>query len=304
MVGLYGRVLVPLDGSELAEQVLPHLQRLVSPAATTVALVNVIESMRFTTATPRHAPPNLYASLRASAEKYLAEQQGRLQAAGFGVETYVVEGDPATGILHVATTANVDLIAMTTHGRSGFVLWALGSVAERVIRETQLPVYLVREGTALPGDRLHRILVPLDGSARAEQALPQAVALAKATGAELMLLQVIQLLDDRNEELLFKDATESQAAFSEWQLNAESYLQQLAQSIQAEGVTCLCNAKRGDVVPTIIETAESEGVDLLVMGTHGRSGLSRWVFGSVTNKVLRGVSCPLLVIHNPPADSS
>jgi nucleotide-binding universal stress UspA family protein len=299
---IYRRILVPLDGSVLAEQVLSHLQRLVSPAVTTVVLVNVIESMRYTGATPRYAPPNIYASLRSSAERYVVGQQERLQAAGFGVETYVIEGDPATRILHVATTANVDLIAMTTHGRSGFIRWALGSVAERIIRETQLPVFLVRETTALPGDRLRRILVPLDGSALAEQALPEAVALAKATGAELMLLQVIQPLDDRNEELLFKDAAEAKAVFAEWRMNVASYLQQLAQSIQAEGVNCLCKAELGDVVSTIIDTAASEEVDLLVMSTHGRTGLSRWVYGSVANKVLRGVACPLLVIHNPPAD--
>ncbi len=202
--------------------------------------------------------------------------------------------------MRVATATNVDLIAMTTHGRSGFVRWALGSVAERVVCETPLPVFLVRETTAAAGDKLRRILVPLDGSLLAEQALPEAVALAQATGAELLLLQVIQALDEGNQHILFKNAAEAQAAFAQWQTSAETYLRQVAQPIQAQGGVCVCRALAGNVVETIIATAETAGIDLLVISTHGRSGLQRWVYGSVANKVLRGVSCPLLVIHNPP----
>ena len=108
---------------------------------------------------------------------------------------------------------------------------------------------------------------------------------------------MIQPLDDRNQEILFKDVAEAQAAFAEWQTNAAAYLHEKAQPFQAENVTCLYKAELGDVAPTIIDTAETEHIDLLVMSTHGRSGLRRWVYGSVANKVLRGVTCPLLLIH-------
>jgi len=304
MVGFYRKILVPLDGSALAEQVLPHLHRLAAPGEMRVVLVTVMEPARYAMAANRYTPPNYFTLIRSSAETYIAQQQQQLKAAGFQVEAYVVDGDAAGAILQVATTAQVDLIAMTTHGRSGFMRWALGSVAERIVCETPLPVFLVRETTTWRGEQLRRILVPLDGSPLAEQALPEAVALAKAAGAELLLLQVIQPLDDRNQDLLFKNAEEAQAAFREWQAGAVAYLQQLAASIQAEGVTCRCQPLLGDVVQTIIDTTENEGIDLLVMSTHGRSGLRRWVYGSVANKVLRGVACPLLVIHNPPTAST
>ena len=304
MIGLYDKILVPLDGSMLAEQVLPHLQRLATPTDTTFVLVNVINSANYVATHSRYLPPDYFTRLRASAEAYLAEQQRPLEEAGFRVEAYVGDGDAAGSVLQIATATHADLIAMTTHGHSGFVRWALGSVAERIISETTLPIFLVRETTALPSNKLHRILVPLDGSALAEQALPTASALAKATGAELLLLQVIQPLDDRNQDILFKDAAEAQAAFAEWRTNAEAYLHGKGQPFQDEGVTCLSKAELGDVAPTIIDTATNERIDLLVMSTHGRSGLGRWVYGSVANKVLRGVTCPLLLIHHTTSEQS
>lgn len=297
MIGLYHKILVPLDGSTLAEQVLPHLRRLATPIDTTFVLVNVINSANYVATHSRYLPPDYFTRLRISAEEYLAEQGRPLEQAGFRVETHVADGDAAGSILHVAATTQADLIAMTTHSRSGFVRWALGSVAERVVSETALPVFLVRETTTLPTDKLHRILVPLDGSALAEQALPTAGALAKATGAELLLLQVIQPLDDRNQEILFKDDVEAQSAFAEWRANAAAYLHEKAQPFQAVGVPCLYKVELADVAPTIIDTAETERIDLLVMSTHGRSGLRRWVYGSVANKVLRGVTCPLLLLR-------
>lgn len=297
MIGLYHKILVPLDGSTLAEQVLPHLQRLAAPADTTFVLVNVINSANYVATHSRYLPPDYFIRLHTHAEAYLAEQRRRLEQAGFRVEAYVEDGDAASRILHVAATTQPDLIAMTTHGRAGFVRWALGSVAERIVSETGVPLFLVREPTTLPADKLHRILVPLDGSPLAEQALPIAGALAKAISAELLLLQVIQPLDDRNQDILFKDAAEAQAAFVEWRTNAEAYLHEKAQPFQAAGVPCRYKVELADVAPTIIDTAETEHIDLLVMSTHGRSGLRRWVYGSVANKVLRGVTCPLLLIH-------
>lgn len=297
MIGLYHKILVPLDGSTLAEQVLPHLQRLATPADTTFVLVTVINSGTYVATHSRYLPPDYFIRLRADAEAYIAAQRQQLAQAGFRVEAYVGDGDAAGNILQIAATTQADLIAMTTHGRAGFIRWALGSVAERIVSETALPVFLARATTALPSDQVRRILVPLDGSALAEQALPIAGALAKTTGAELLLLQVIQPLDDRNQDILFKDAAEAQAAFAEWRANAEAYLHEKAQPFQAVGVPCRYKVELADVAPTIIDTAGSEPVDLLVMSTHGHSGLRRWVYGSVTNKVLRGVTCPLLLIH-------
>lgn len=301
MVSLYHKILVPLDGSALAEQVLSHLPRLGAPAETSLVLVSVIDPIPYTVAPLDYMPPDFFTYPRSNAETYIVEQQQQLQALGFQVEAHVVEGDAAANIVRVATATQVDLIAMTTHGRSGFARWALGSVAERVVCETALPVFLVRETTALPSDKLQRILVPLDGSPLAEQALPAAVALAQATGAELLLLQVVQTLDKGGQHMLFKNEAEAQAALAQWQTRAETYLQQVAQLIQAQKVVCVCRALAGNVVETIIDTAETADIDLLVLSTHGRSGLRRWFYGSVANKVLRGVSCPLLVIHNLPA---
>lgn len=297
MAGLYRKILLPIDGSAEAERVLVYLPQLAIPGETTLVLVNVVESFRYAMAASRHTPPDFLEHLRSGAEAYITEQRNALQSAGYRVEAYVVEGDAAGSILQVAATAQADLIGMTTHGRSGFVAWALGSVAERVISEADLPVFLVRRSSLPTGDNFRHILMPLDGSPLAEQALPQASALAQASQAKLLLLQVAQTFDEGNRRILFRGEAEAENTLAQWRADAQAYLERLAQQMRAEGIDCAYRVLAGDVAQAIVEAAQEEKADLLVMSTHGRSGLQRWVYGSVSGKVLRSLACPLLLIR-------
>ncbi|MEZ4867069.1 MAG: universal stress protein [Caldilineaceae bacterium] len=298
----YRKILIPLDGSPLAERVLDHIGWLATPGKTELILVSVFESWRYAMTGPELTMPDTLPYIREGIEETLRGQQERLRRAGHRVTAQVVDGDPAQVILEMAQTTGADLIAMSTHGRSGFVRWALGSVAERVIHGAPIPVFLVRAGTTTPQDKLQTILLPLDGSAVAERALPEAQTLASINGVRLLLLQVIQAMDEGNRRLLFPDEVAAASALADARAEATTYLAGIAQQTEAAGVACTYRVAVADPANAICTTAAEEGADLIVMGTHGRSGLKRWVYGSVANKVLRGATCPLLLVHTLAED--
>lgn len=291
-------ILVPLDSSSLAEQVLRELQPFVSPAKTHLILLRAVEPWAYAIAATRYATPESVALIRLSAETYLASQQEQWQNLGYHITVHVVEDDAAESILTTAKRIEADWIAMTTQGRSGVARWALGSVAERVLQGAEVPVFLVRASTTPARGRLHHILVPLDGSPLAEQALTEVQALAQRPDAKITLLQVIQSLDEGNQKILFANKAEAKAAFAEWCADAEKYLQQVARQLLTVGVVTEWRAILGDPAPTILQFAVDEEVDLIAMTTYGRTGLQRAFYGSVANKVLRGATCPLLLVRN------
>lgn len=298
---LYEKILIPLDGSPLAERIFPHLARLALPAETELHLVSVLEAWRYALGGADLAYGDLATYLRDDLHHYLAQQAQILRAVGYRVSTHCREGDAALTVVDVADTIGAQLIALTTHGRSGLRRWALGSVAERILQATTLPVFLVRDETATTA-ALKRLLVPLDGSPLAEDALPQAIHLAKNTGATVLLLAVIQGLDPTNQRLFFQTPTAAAQAMQQWTAESERYLTSISQRLLAQGIPCETHVRVGDPDQEICATTSEAAVDLVVMSTHGRTGFNRWVYGSVANKVLRNACCPMLLtrsaIHN------
>jgi len=297
MKAVYRSIVVPLDGSPLAEQVFGHLKRIAPPAETELHLVGVLEAWRYAVGTPDLAMADLITYLRSDQQSYLAKQSQCLQQQGYRVQIHQREGDAALTIVNVAKQVGAQLIAMTTHGRSGMRRWTLGSVAERVIHAAPLPVLLVRDETVTNGT-LKRILVPLDGSPVAEQALSTAMELATATRASILLLHVIQALDPTNQRMLFHTKAEAESALQQWTADGEKYLESVGQRLFQQGIDYDVRVRTGDPDRVICATTIDAAIDIVVMGTHGRTGIGRWVYGSVANKVLRGVSCPLLLIHS------
>lgn len=296
MTTRYSKIVVPLDGSPFAEHILSHLRRLATPANTELVLIQVLEAWRYALGSADFSMPNLLTQLRESAETYLDQLRQPLEGQGYMVSTQIVMGEAAQSILDVAEAA--DLIAMTTHGRAGFVRWALGSVAERVLQRSVCPVLLVREPISATDGSLQQILVPLDGSAFAEQALPDAQALAQANGASLLLIQALQQPSAGNQRLLFDSEADANALFARWRAEAEAYLMGIAANLNAKGVACTYRVIWGDPDQAILDTIEDEKIDLIVMTTHGRTGMQRWFYGSVANRVLRSAPCPLLLVRN------
>jgi nucleotide-binding universal stress UspA family protein len=303
MNALYEKIVVPLDGSPLAEQIFPHLKRLSLPAATELHLVGVLEAWRYALGASEFGVADLVTYLRDDLQAYLVQQQQALQQQGYRVSIHCHDGDAALTIVDVADQVGAQLIALTTHGRSGIRRWTLGSVAERILHQSTLPILLVRHET-IAKDALKRLLVPLDGSALAEEVLPQAITLAQTTGASILLLQVIQTIDPTNQRLLFSTKAEAESALQWWTEESERYLERVGERLQAAAVPYATRVRTGDPDRVICATTVDAAIDLVVMSTHGRTGFRRWVYGSVANKVLRGVECPLLLMRSRSVDDS
>lgn len=301
---MFKKIVVPLDGSLLAEQTLTFLPRFASPIETHLDLVSVVQPWVYALGMTEATPLSVINELHESWQSYLHQQEVQLASLGYSVRAHIPEGDVAEEILALAENEKADLIAMSTHGRSGFSRLALGSVAERVLQNTTVPLLLVRDSLALQTQApLKHLLSPLDGSSHAEKAVPIAIEMAKQTGAELTLLRVIQELDEHNRRLLFKDEQEAQQSLQSWTALSTRYLEQVAYNLYADGVKVHAEILVGDPDQTICATAETLPADLIVMSTHGRSGMARWMYGSVANKVLRSASCPILLVRNQPEAS-
>lgn len=297
---MFRRILVPLDRSSLAERVLEHVRWLAPAKTTELTLVSVVE--------PSHYYPYTYSGgidtrpERVQAheyfQRYLEAQRARLSKQGYRVTVQVLEGDPAKEILAWAKEWQPSLIAMSTHGRSGFTRWALGSVAEHVIQGASVPIFLVREQTPIPIGQERCILLPLDGSEAAEEAILTAQEAAQNIDASLLLLHVLDAQDIEDLGIYFgNNAAALAETIAHWQVEAESYLAEVASRLRTTGLVVGTRVIAGEPGKVICESAANENIHLIVMSTHGRSGLGRWVYGSTANKVLHTVTCPLILVR-------
>jgi nucleotide-binding universal stress UspA family protein len=291
------RILVPLDGSPLAESILPSVVEFARLTGAHVTLVRVVE------------PATEDAGVReaeAAVQPYLAGVAERLATEGLTVDTLVLSGQAADQIIERAH--DFDLIAMATHGRSGIGRWVYGSVADKVLRGAGTPVLLVRARADGPVATGHprSILAPLDGSEVAEQALPLATAVAKAAGAELALVQSVFWVQMAGGGYPYGDGPVIQAdeMLEQAEAGARAYLGEVEGRLKADGLNVRSVIRFDPAADSILSAAEEEQADLIVMSTHGRSGLGRWVLGSVADRVLRGATTPVLLVRaGTPADS-
>lgn len=293
------KILVPLDGSPFAEHVLSHLPALTVGKETEVFLLQVIETNRYqATIALETFDAEVFGRLREEIQRYLKTKAQELREQGYHAHAMLAEGDVAWNICEVADAQDVDLIAMTTHGRTGLERLVMGSVADRVIRAAKQPVYLVRpDKERVHSLEMRRILVPLDGSELAELALVPAKDLARFHRATLLLVQVIEPIEFYTEGYIYGEAFAPLPATEELEQTAREYLTNVAQKLREEGFQVETLVLRERAPEGIVKASEEQNADLVVMTTHGRSGLSRWVFGSVAEKVLRLVRCPLLLVR-------
>ncbi len=275
------RILVPLDGSALAESVLTQVRQVLLQKDSDVLLVRVLQH-----------PPSSEADtmepmeiLRESAADYLKSIENGLASQGARVRSRVVEGFPASAILETAKTEDATLIAMSTHGRTGLSRWVFGSVTEKVLRASPVPVLAVPSfleqgsGVAPTGARelrFRRIVLPIAAADRSLEALPPVLELAPLFGAQVFLVNVC----------------EGTACSVEVPQMRKAY-----DLLHQAGIAVDPLMKQGDPAVQILETCRETDADLIAMTTHGHSGLSRWVLGSVAEKVLRAARVPILVVR-------
>jgi nucleotide-binding universal stress UspA family protein len=302
-------ILVPLDGSALAESVLPGVQTLARLTGADMTLMQAVEPL---TSLLELAASwefgNMAAERQEAAEQaahvYLTAIAGRLVTAGIAAQPRVVSGRAAEAILQ--TAREFDLIAMATHGRGGVSRWVYGSVTDKVLRGAPVPVLLLRADLDVPvaADRLRRILVPLDGSALAEQALPLAATLARQAGASLILLQSTGWARAAVADYpaFFAGGLGADHLLEQAEESARAYLAQVSRRLGEQGLTVQLEVTPEPAADAILAGAAAQQADLIVMSTHGRGGLGRWVYGSVADRVLRLATLPVLLVRANGAD--
>ncbi len=297
---MYTRILVPLDGSATAEAVLPYAEALAAGFRTAVELLSVIDIGAMVThlaADKVHHLDTIIATEEKNSASYLeriAKSFSRLPT-----ECRIVRGKPEEAILETASKDRNTLIAMATHGRSGAKRWLLGSVAEKVLRGTTNPLFLVRAAAAktTPERIINSIVVPLDGSSLAEQILPTVSSWAQALDVEVTLIRAFEFPASAyygSEDYLPNyDAFRKQA-----RMEAGDYLKEKEESLVREGVRTVSTfTLDGPAADEIIGYAQTAPRAVIAMSTHGRSGVRRWILGSVTEKVVRHGDDPVLVVR-------
>jgi nucleotide-binding universal stress UspA family protein len=233
---------------------------------------------------------------RTQAENYLQDQLMWLRNYGIEPQIEAVIGRPDEVIAQVASELENPMIVMATHGYSGLRRWMLGSVTDKVIHTVSCPVLVVRAGNE---DRtrevtLRRILLPLDGSALARQALPLATEVAIQTGAkELMLLTAVKPIMAEYAYGVIAETNTTEGVGGK--LLAE--VADVADTLTNHGVTITSLVANGFPAEVVVDTANDQQVDLLVMATHGYSGLRRWALGSVADKVIHTTTTPVLLVR-------
>ncbi len=218
----------------------------------------------------------------------------RLQAQGVSVEPRVLAGPPAEAIAQEALRCQADLLVLATHGRTGIARWALGSVADALLHQVATPSLLVRPGQRRWEARPRRVLVPLDGSELAERALEPAAALA-ATAGELLLYQVLPPAAATAADLEHDPSWST--ILAEIRAEALRYLERVAERLRTAGYRVRTATDYGEPAACIAEYARREEADLIVLSSHGRSGLARWLLGSVADALVRLAPVPLLLLR-------
>jgi nucleotide-binding universal stress UspA family protein len=296
---MFERIILALDGSELAEAAIPYVRDLAGQLKAEVYLLHVCpvahqNLMRM----HRIYLDSVAESLRADIKKNWGPDQT------FRVSAEVVDGDPAKVIVEYIQQKKINLAALTTRGASGIRGLAMGSVADKVVRTLGIPTLLVRskEKQTLPAKGvIRRLLVPVDRSDASQIVVPYAQELAKKTTASITLFSMTQTVYAQNLDGMGVGAGVNWDSIDRAsEQYTEEYLSGLEGKIKAQGLKVEHVAILGiDPANEILELEKKISPDLVVMATRGRSPVARWAFGSTAEKVLREGSLPLLLIREP-----
>ena len=326
---MFKRILVPLDGSSLAEHALPLAARLAKVSGGTITLLHVSSiTMDYG---PSLAQPFMYAESMleenaAQARLYLDDIARSPVLKDIMVYKEATSGEVAQCILDFAQSDASDLIVICSHGRTGFKRWALGSIAQKVARYSTKPVLIVNSGyTTFPATTMVSthpisILVGLDGSSLAETVLLPAAQLSAALNAPengtLHLLRVVELVQSIRDEAPATINAINEQTIAE----ARTYLYLVEQRLQGGDfaqfhlTVSSSTTASYDTADTLVREAEQdehcddgteqEGCALIALATHGRGGLERWVMGSIAERVLGSTKLPMLIVRSTEAEAA
>jgi nucleotide-binding universal stress UspA family protein len=283
----YRKVLVPLDGSELAERAIPYAKNFAKTKGSEIILFTVST----TSAGQLDRPMKAYLELNTK----------ELQSQGIETSTVIAYGNVADEIIKFADKNKIDLIIISTHGHSGIKRWVLGSVALKVLYGTCIPVFLIKSRAhKIASVGFKKILLPLDGSPFSEASIPYVKDLTKGIGGEIILLRVSEppaLPADRSPAIKPSWEEYRDMLMAEIQRQAEKYLEGIRANLGKSGIKARSQATIGKAAENILQVAQKEDINLIAMTTHGRTGVSRWAYGGITNRIVEQSIQPVLLIR-------
>jgi nucleotide-binding universal stress UspA family protein len=284
---MWEKILVTLDGSDLAELALPYAKELAIAFNSEVALLYVNEPAE--------------QQYRRMHQLYIEDVAAQMKNGIKEVNPVVLDGTPAKEIIDYAEKNKIGLIVMASHGRSGIMPWAAGSVANKVLHTAKMPLLLVR--ATKPPKRpqgkpiLNRVLLPLDGSEVGEAAVPYVQELMGRLGSEVILLGVvppgkhIRTVGGLDYVLYPEQDLEQVKA------EAREHLDKVYQQLKGKKGKVRVELRAGDIAREIIDYAKKTRASLIAISSHGHSGIAEWVFGSIAHKIVQTSKTPVLVVR-------
>jgi len=299
-------ILVPLDGSTLAECVLPHVAAIAPVTNARVTLLHVMQPVQNGRGSSAVDPIEWHLQ-KQKLEKYLEQIVQQLNKSGIlGIEPVILEGNPANSVIDFAHNNNVDLIALSTHGQSGLSGWNVSGVVQKILLRSFKSTLLVRAYLAPSSGttkvRYKRLFVGMDCSPRSEFILPFAIGLAQYHKSQLILESVIEKPQpinrlppsDEDMELINRFVERNHQA-------ARRYLQQLVTQFASKELKLKTHVSIGDnAIAVLHDLAEESNADLVMLVAHGYSGGKRWPYGSVTTSFIAYGNTSLLIMQDLP----
>jgi len=305
---MFDPILVPLDGSQLAECVLPHTVAVAHAFDAEVTLLRILEKNQAGGSAQFFDLLNWQIN-KTKALLYLETIQARLQTAGLQAETMVLEGLVAEGITEYAQNQGMKLIILSSHGRHGLTQWGISSITQKIILSAQTSLLIVRAdrqytqaGESSKKPIYQRILVPLDGSQRAENVLPIITQLSHFHKSQIHLVQVVQTPEmARQMPPVREDIDLSTQVVARNREEAGHYLEQLKSRSYLEGITVQTHLITSDNAAVALhQLEEQEHIDMVTLSAHGYSGNHQWPYGSMVNNFIMYGKVPLLVVQDLP----
>ncbi len=293
----FKRILVPLDGSRLAESILPVVTTLARCLHAKICLLHIIEENAPHSV---HGFPHLTSAQEA--EAYIAGIAAGIESE-IEVEQHVhgtEEHNVALSVARHADELEADMIALCTHGRSGLRRAVSGSIAQQVLRRVKIPVILARPDMRAPST-IESLMLPLDSQREGEVALPIAAEIARACGAALHLVSVIPtvstLTGDKSAAARLSPIATAATLDTQVDEEVRPYLDQILEQLAEDGVEAGAFMRRGNIGQALIKEAAQNRADLIIIATHGRAGLGALFIGSIAAGLVTKVSQPLLLVR-------
>lgn len=298
---MFEHLLLPLDGSPLAERVLPHAVALAKAFGAQLTLLRVVDSNRESDL-PRMINPMAWQMRKSEAEAYLDDIKKRLMAEGVKSKVLILEGNPAQQIIDCARSQDIKLIILASHGSGGLSPWNINSVVQKVLLRAFIPVMIIRSyheiHEELTGLTYERLFIPLDGSKRAECVLPLAKSIASAHESKIIVTHVVEEPQLPHQTPLNEEDQLLINRFNEINVQeAKRYFSDLRDQFEDQEVETIIESSNKPTA-ALHDIVDREKIDLVLLSAHGYSGENRWPYGDIALNFIVYGTTPLLIVQD------